>query len=182
MPNRLLRHSLLAILMIAMLVLTRPAQTQTTQVYVCSSNGGLSLRNTPAPQHAANTSAMRNCTTKTIVMHGAVDDVRSVQRALDDPRPTAQTLMVGAYIPSAVQQQRDFGRAQIVRSELDAAKARLTQLNSAYRNHHISTSNDAQSKASRMTSVQLKKNIQLTESSINALQRELARIDLGDSE
>ena len=93
------------------------AQTTTSVVYVCQDNGRVTLQNTQEPsRNSAQQCERKAITTQTLAV---------TQRQASDPQPTAQTLIVGAQVPRLVQQQRDFGRLQIVTSELNAAEQRL---------------------------------------------------------
>ena len=144
------------------------AQTQTTTsvVYVCQDNGGLTLKNTSERVNAG------HCEKKTIT-------VRTFLRSMDDPMPTAQTLIVGTHIPNVLQQQRDFGRMRIVQNELNAAEQRLMKLQMEYNNGQPERMGDEKKDRKYLDRVAgLKQNIEFTQSNIKALKRELARIDL----
>lgn len=174
-----------AIMGAAVFFLISSAQAQTTSsvVYVCQEKGVLTLQNTQAHTNTAT----RTCNSQTITVREHLTEfLREIprqtmpspaMRPMGDPMPTAQTLIVGAHVPSAVQQQRDFGRMHIVRSELNSAEQRLIKLQIEYNNgqpERMSHEKNYQKYLDRVAD--LKQNIQLTQSSIDALKRELTRI------
>ena len=76
-----------------------------------------------------------------------------------------------------LQQQRDFGRMRIVQNELNTAQQRLMKLQMEYNNgqpERIGNEKNYQKYLDRVAG--LKQNIQFTQSNIEALRRELARI------
>lgn len=135
----------------------------------------VTLQNIQTP----NKTATRTCDTKTITIRERPTQTasRPALRQAGDPMPTAQTLIVEAQVPSVVQQQRDFGRMQIVQSELRDAEQRLAKLQMEYSNSHPERSGNDRNDQEYLAHIAgLKQNIQLTRVNIDALKRELARI------
>ena len=165
------------------LISSAQAQTTSSVVYVCQEKGVLTLQNTQAHTNTAT----RTCNSQTITVREHLTEfLREIprqtmpspaMRPMGDPMPTAQTLIVGAHVPSAVQQQRDFGRMRIVQAELSAAQQRLMKLQMEY-NHgqpeRIGNEKKDRKYLDRVAS--LKQNIEFTQSNIEALKRELTRI------
>ena len=151
------------------------AQTTNSVIYVCEENGVLALQNIQAHKNTAT----RTCHSKTITVRAIFPQamLRSEVRQPSDPMPTAQTLIVGTQVPSMLQQQRDFGRMRIVQNELNTAQQRLMKLQMEYNNgqpERIGNEKNYQKYLDRVAG--LKQNIQFTQSNIEALRRELARI------
>ncbi|MBS1175365.1 MAG: hypothetical protein H6R05_1496 [Burkholderiaceae bacterium] len=165
------------------LISSAHAQTTSSVVYVCQEKGVLTLQNTQAHTNTAT----RTCNSKIITVREIPREFSRgfsrqttpfpALRQMGDPMPTAQTLIVGAQVPSAVQQQRDFGRRHIVQSELNAAEQRLIKLQIEYNNGQPERMGHEKNHPKYLDRVAgLKQNIQLTQSSIDALKRELTRV------
>lgn len=145
-------------------------------IYICELNGEITLRNTPALPN-------QSCTRKTMSTHLPAVRVPAMPpvltppyspRSWGDPQPTAQTLILGAQIPSQVQWQRDVARRQIVLSELQVAEQRLQELNAQYQEgqpERLGNEKNYQKYLDRVA--QLQQAISLTEDNISALRREL---------
>ncbi|MGB5109287.1 MAG: hypothetical protein WBO07_05870 [Formosimonas sp.] len=153
-----------------LMALSVHGQTIESKIFVCPQPDG-SIR-------LQNLSPTKNCTTQVITTKAPVRMVRSGgPNNFGDPQPAGNAIIVGGRVSAAAQGSRDAGRAQILSNELSAAQSLLSSLQTEYNKGVPMRRTDELTGSTYENRVAtLKRQIELTESNISALQREMARM------